>query len=258
MKPISVIIPTYKVPEALDYCLRSCIENQTLDNEIIVVVDGTLDLNRDILKKYGMKIRVINFEENQGLCKATNEGVLMATNTSVLVVNDDNVFPRNWDINLLQDWDEDTMVLTPNQIEPVPSPFRQFHIKNFGRNPKEFNYSSFLAYEEHLSEPKTEETGSTLPFLISRTNYFRTGGWDENYPLGVVVDWEFFMKCQMMGLKMVRTYRTHIYHFGSLTTKGTKETTQIRMNAEKLAWKYAAQKWGKKIQHDMLTNLKYL
>jgi glycosyltransferase involved in cell wall biosynthesis len=47
---ISVIITTYKEPEALDLCLRSAIEGQRNKNQIIVVVDGFYDINKEILK----------------------------------------------------------------------------------------------------------------------------------------------------------------------------------------------------------------
>ena len=43
---ISVIIPTYKAPEALDICLHSATTNQSLDNQIIVVVDGFYHLDK--------------------------------------------------------------------------------------------------------------------------------------------------------------------------------------------------------------------
>ena len=43
---ISVIIPTYKEPQALDICLQSAIDNQKHNNQIIVVVDGFYDINR--------------------------------------------------------------------------------------------------------------------------------------------------------------------------------------------------------------------
>jgi glycosyltransferase involved in cell wall biosynthesis len=36
---ISVIIPTYKSPDALDLCLESAIKGQNKENQIIVVVD---------------------------------------------------------------------------------------------------------------------------------------------------------------------------------------------------------------------------
>ena len=37
LKEISVIIPTYREPEVLDLCLKSCIEGQTNKNEIIAL-----------------------------------------------------------------------------------------------------------------------------------------------------------------------------------------------------------------------------
>ena len=47
---ISVIIPTYKNPEMLDLCLKSTIEGQKNKNQIIVVVDGFYDLNKEALE----------------------------------------------------------------------------------------------------------------------------------------------------------------------------------------------------------------
>ena len=60
---ISVIIPTYKSPEALDLCLQSAIEGQRNKNQIIVVVDGFYDLNKEVLEKWNQHIDVLNLEE---------------------------------------------------------------------------------------------------------------------------------------------------------------------------------------------------
>ena len=49
---ISVVIPTYQSPEYLDLCLKSIFKTQTYDNQIIVVVDGFLNLNKPVLDKY--------------------------------------------------------------------------------------------------------------------------------------------------------------------------------------------------------------
>ena len=46
---ISLIIPTYKNPTVLDLCLRSAIEGQDQDNEILVIVDGCLEENLEVL-----------------------------------------------------------------------------------------------------------------------------------------------------------------------------------------------------------------
>ena len=254
---ISVIIPTYKCPAALDLCLRSAIEGQQNKNQIIVVVDGFYDLNKEVLERWKDSIDILNLETNQGLCKGTNLGVYNAKYDKVLIVNDDNVFPRFWDTTLLDDWQEGA-VITPNQIEPFPSMFKQIHIKDMGRNPETFDLEAFWLYDYHYaSGDKTEECGSTLPIFMSKLDYIRLGGWDESYELGMVADWDFFLKCQLSGLKMIRTWNCHFYHFVSLSTM-TPEKQQQRYSSEMNGHMYAQYKWGTTIKHNQDTNLKYL
>jgi len=254
---ISVVIPTYKAPEALDLCLRSAIEGQQNKNQIIVVVDGFYDLNKPVLEKWADDIDILNLEENQGLCRGTNLGVYNAKHDKVLIVNDDNVFPRFWDTTLESDWQEGC-VFAPNQVEPYPSMFRQFVIEDLGRDPKTFDLEKFWLFDYHYaSGDKVEETGSTLPIFMSKTDYLRVGGWDENYEMGMVADWDFFLKCRLSGLKMMRTYNCHFYHFVSLTT-ATPENIQRRQQSEQSGHEYARYKWGSWIQHNPENNNKFI
>jgi glycosyltransferase involved in cell wall biosynthesis len=253
---ISVIIPTYKEPEVLDLCLYSVIKGQSNNNEIIVVVDGFYDINKEVLEKYKDKINILDLEENQGLCRATNLGVYNASNELVLIVNDDNIFPINWDKQLERAYQPNS-VLTPNQIEPIPSMFRQFHIKDLGRNPNKFNLETFWKYEIEIHESKIDETGSTLPFLISKTDYLRVGGWDESYPGAWVADWEFFMKCEMVSMKMLRTYDCHFYHFVSLGTKNPEQITESQIK-EQACHEYFHYKWGTYAKHNPINNSKLI
>ena len=119
---ISVIIPTYREPEVLDLCLRSCIEGQTNRNEIIIVVDGFYEENKEVLYKYQDDISVLDLKANVGLARATNLGVYNASNDLILIVNDDNVFPIEWDTRLESQY-KPGAVYSPNQIEPIPSIF---------------------------------------------------------------------------------------------------------------------------------------
>jgi glycosyltransferase involved in cell wall biosynthesis len=252
---ISVIIPTYKSPEALDLCLASCIQGQEHDNQIIVVVDGFYDLNKEVLEKHKDSIEILNLEENVGLCRATNLGVYNASNELILIVNDDNVFPFGWDNFLYCNYQLNT-VISPNQIEPSPSMFSQFVIENLGRDPKTFDLKAFWRYEMNLvinSENKTDETGSTLPIFMSKVDYLRVGGWDENYEQGMVADWDFFLKCKLSGMKMLRTWECNFYHFASVSVNGEK-----RRQAEMNGHEYAKYKWGNYIKHNPLDNSKYL
>lgn len=250
---ISVIIPTYKSPDALDLCLKSAIEGQQdRKNQIIVVVDGFYNINKEVLEKYSEHIDVLNLEENVGLCRGTNLGVYNAKYDRILIVNDDNVFPLDWDIELLKDYVPNA-VISPNQIEPTPSMFKQFHIKDCGRDPKTFSLENYWKYEEPLRGLFPDETGSTLPIFMSKIDYLRVGGWDENYEQGMVADWDFFLKCQLSGLKMLRIYNCHFYHFTSVSVNGEK-----RQQAERNGHEYVKYKWGSYIQHNPLNNLKFI
>jgi glycosyltransferase involved in cell wall biosynthesis len=253
---ISVIIPTYKEPEVLDLCLRSAIEGQQNKNQIIVVVDGYYNLNKEVLEKYKSKIETLVLDENIGLCRATNLGVYNASNELILVVNDDNVFPLNWDVNLEKMWIPNR-VLSSNQIEPTPSIFRQFHIKDLGRDPNTFDLDVFWKYETELSRMENDAAGSTLPFMISKKDYMRVGGWDESYPGPWVVDWEFFMKCEMSGMKMIRTYNCHFYHFVSLGTKTPERIAESQIK-EQACHEYFRYKWGTYAKHNPVNNSKLI
>jgi glycosyltransferase involved in cell wall biosynthesis len=254
---ISVIIPTYKEPKALDLCLRSAIKGQQNKNQIIVVVDGFYDLNKSVLEKYSEHIDVLNLEENIGLPRVTNLGVYNAQYDKILIVNDDNVFPDKWDTKLEEIYKPNS-IISPNQIEPYSSMFKQFKIHDLGRDPKTFDLEAFYSYELTISTPLEEETGSTLPIFMSKLDYLKVGGWDESYPGAWVVDWDFFLKCKLSGMKMTRTYNVHFYHFVSLGTESTPEEKLNKQQKEQECHIYAKYKWGTNIKHNSINNDKHI
>jgi hypothetical protein len=131
--------------------------------------------------------------------------------------------------------------------------FKQFVINNLGRDPKTFNLQDFWEFEKSIKQNKINNTGSTLPIFMSKIDYLRVGGWDENYEQGMVSDWDFFLKCQLSGLKMSRIFDCNFYHFASVSVNGEK-----RRQAEINSHEYAKYKWGTYIKHDSNSNLKYL
>ena len=249
---ISVIIPTYKSPDMLYLCLQSAIIGQHNKNQIIVVVDGHYDINSAVLDHWKEAIEVLDLKQNVGLCRGTNLGVMNAKHDKVLIVNDDNVFPKNWDITLELNWVSGA-IISPNQIEPYPSMFSQFHIKDLGKNISEFDLDKFWEYEKSISIEKQDGFGSTLPIFMSKLDYLKIGGWDDNYQLGMVADWDFFLKANLNSLALIRLYNLHFYHFASASTNG-----ESRKKAERSGHEYAKYKWGGYIQHDPESNKKFI
>jgi GT2 family glycosyltransferase len=255
---ISVIIPTYKTTQALDLCLESAIKGQQHKNQIIVVVDGFYDLNKEVLEKWSDHIDILDLEQNVGTCKALNLGVYNAGYDKILIVNDDNVFPKNWDVDLLNSYEENS-VISPNQIEPIPSIFKQFKIENLGRDPKTFDLEAFWDYASKISHQSNDDSGSTFPMFMKKYDYLKVGGFDESYPsqAGYVTDWEFSLKCTLSGLKTLRTYNCHFYHFVSLSNKSPEQVDQSRQE-EINCHEYAKYKWGSYIYSHPETNLKFI
>ena len=246
---ISVVIPTYKSPEYLDWCLHSCIEGQTFDtNEIILIVDGHYEMSESVIEKYKGKIKVVDLGTNKGMCYALNTGMWYVQNELFLIVNDDNVFPDGWDKRLLDDWNKegDKFVLTPRQIEPTGPSIFNFHISDFGTDSKTFKYEDYIEHEKLISESKLSDSGEIFPFFMQKKYYMAVGGFDLIYPSPFICDWDFFLKLELIGCKFSMTHGTHFYHFGSKATKNRDDQKEKQefTESEVVASNIFYNKWG--------------
>lgn len=94
---ISVIVPIYNVEKWLDRCLKSIINQQFKDFELILVNDGSTDNSLNICKKYLIKDSRIKLfsKKNGGLSDARNYGLRYASGKYVVFVDsDDYVLPN--------------------------------------------------------------------------------------------------------------------------------------------------------------------
>jgi|TARA_B110000977_G_scaffold82976_1_gene110886 glycosyltransferase involved in cell wall biosynthesis len=239
---ISIIIPTYRSPEHLDLCLKSCIEQQSNANEIIVVVDGFYDESKEILDKYEDRVNILDLGENQGMQMALNYGVMNATNEKIFIVNDDNVFCKDFDVEI-EEYLQERHVLTLNQIEPEGPGIFNFPVKDFGRNPKDFKYNEFIKYEPSIRKDKLTLDGGIFPFAMYKKYYLAAGGFDTIYKSPFICDWDFFLKLELIGLTFLRTSNAHLYHFGSSATKNGKDGIKFK-ESEQPAANIFMYKWG--------------
>ena len=239
---LSLIIPTYRNPEYLDICLKSVIENQVNQNEIIVAVDGFIEESQHILDKYKSDIQILDLGQNQGMQTALNLAVYNATNEFLVIINDDNVLSKDWD-QLILDKAQEGFVFTINQIEPTGPGIFNFPVKDLGKHPNEFKYKEFLEYELTLRKDDLTLDGGIFPFVISKKDYMIVGGFDNLYQSPFICDWDFFLKLDLNGTKFYRMNNLHFYHFGSAATKNGKEGTQFKAT-EHPASQVFIYKWG--------------
>ena len=75
---VSIVLPTMNGAQFIGDTIDAIL-NQTLENfELIIIEDGSTDNTAEVIKRYtDPRIRTI-FQENQGVCRATNLGYAMA------------------------------------------------------------------------------------------------------------------------------------------------------------------------------------
>jgi len=237
---ISVIIPSYRNPKCLDICLKSALENQTHENEIIVVLDGFVQESQNIVDAYNNRVSFIPVEQNSGMQYALNVGVYNASNEWILIVNDDNVFPKDWDIILEKDF-ADKLVITPNQIERTPSIF-DFVTLDFG-GVDNFDLKEYTEKEQNHREHSLTNDGEIFPFTMQKKYYMAVGGFDTIYDSPFICDWDFFLKLELIGVNFLRSRKLNFYHFGSMATKNGSESNRFR-ESEMIAADTFEYKWG--------------
>ncbi|MGQ4913277.1 MAG: glycosyltransferase [Candidatus Asgardarchaeia archaeon] len=92
---ITVVIPVYRVPKALDRLLESLLLCKYPYKEIIVIADEPTEETREILRKYSYKITAIINEERKGKVAALNEGLRLGRGDIFLFIDNDIFLPEN-------------------------------------------------------------------------------------------------------------------------------------------------------------------
>lgn len=94
---ISIIIPIYNGEKYIERCLKSIINQDYEELEIILINDGSTDKSIDILKKFkniDNRIKVID-KENTGVSDTRNRGIEEATGDYIMFIDVDDYLEEN-------------------------------------------------------------------------------------------------------------------------------------------------------------------
>ena len=90
---LSIIVPVYNVEKYLEKCLNSLC-NLEIENEIIIVNDGTKDNSLEIAKNFKKENEkeniIIISQENKGLSEARNTGLRLAQGEYISFIDSDD------------------------------------------------------------------------------------------------------------------------------------------------------------------------
>lgn len=115
---ISVIVPVYNTSKFLEKCLRSIMEQNFKEIEIICVNDGSTDNSLEILKKLQKEDNriIIIDKKNEGVSKARNTALKIAKGKYCLNIDSDDYIKQGYFKALYERAEKDNLDITLSNI----------------------------------------------------------------------------------------------------------------------------------------------
>lgn len=185
---VSVIIPTYNRPEALQECLRS-VQQQTRRPDDIVVVDDASQ--PAIATTHGE--RIIRQPQNRGVAEARNAGAAVAAGDILVFIDDDCRAEPTW-------------------LETLLAPIEQ------GQADFTFGCTEYIArgYRGYFPERLVTNQGGRWPgaanFAVRREAFLTIGGFSDEYLYFHNEDTELAIRLVAKGFSFQRVPTATVIH----------------------------------------------
>lgn len=204
----TVIIVTHNHMDYIEECLKSVINNESV--EIIVIDNQSIDKTPEFVEKYFPNVKVIRNPENIGYGAANNIGADLSTKDLLIILNPDTKLEPDSIDKLLKPLSHNPDIITI----PKALVYNGEMINTCG-NKQHFTGMAFTrgAKEkpEDRNSPRFVNGLSGVCFAISKKNYLKLGGFDENIFL-YMEDSELSWRINAAGMKIFYVPEAVIYH----------------------------------------------
>lgn len=194
---VSIVIPTYNSSKFLEETLKSALESNYPNFEIIVMDDGSTDSTKSILdlwaNRFPEKIRVFH-QCNQGPSIARNQGIHRASGEYILPLDSDDKIHRDYISLAVEKIESDP------EIKVVYCEAEKFGSKNGFWRLKPFSLDK-LALDNMIF----------ISALFKKSDWKKTGGFDPRFYYGWE-DWEFWISMLKSGGKVEKLPMVGFYY----------------------------------------------
>jgi GT2 family glycosyltransferase len=211
-KTFSVIIPTYKRPQALARCLAALQEVDYPESQFeIIVVDDGGGIPESLLYRYKKRLPVRFISQKQmGPATARNAGAAVAVNDIVVFLDDDCIVGRNWLFSLEQAFDQ-----TPNHL--IGGKTEIGDKQNIYSRASQY-LIDFL-YANYTDAGGNPQFFTSNNFALDRRAFLDSGGFDQRFKKAAGEDREFCRRWNRNGGKFLYVPLIVVYHYPQLTLK---------------------------------------
>ncbi|MCX6231775.1 MAG: glycosyltransferase [Bacteroidetes bacterium] len=231
---LSIIIVNYNVAYFLEQCLHSVLlAANTVDNEIIVVDNNSVDTSVKMLREKYPEVKLIENKVNSGFSKANNQAIKEAKGEYILLLNPDTVVESNTFTKIIayMDAHQDAggmgvkMIdgqgnFLPESKRGLPTPEVAFY-KIFGLSklfPKSRKFGKYHLGYLNNDEIHEVEILSGAFMLIRKSVLDKIGLLDEDFFMyGEDIDLSY--RIILAGYKNIYFPETRIIHYKGESTK---------------------------------------
>ena len=216
---ISCIIPVFNGEAFLGEALASVFAQTLLPAEVIVVDDGSTDGTRDVVDRFGERIRYV-YQDNKGPAAARNKGIALATGSLLAFLDADDLWlPQKLARQVRRFAERGDLQVSVTQV-------RNFWIEELRAEANAMLDHRLAAVALPGYVPQT--------MLARREVFARVGPFDERLRIGEDTDW--FLRATDLGIVMELIpevlVRRRLHH-----TNLTRSGGELRSNLTDAVWR---------------------
>ncbi len=216
---ISIVIPCYNASAYIEETLRSILDQELVDLEIIVIDDGSTDTSKEKILCLQDKRITYKYQQNKGVSWARNEGLKLAKGNYIVFFDADDIMTKEF---LAVRYHE---LVTKRDLDFVSGEVVRFKnnidLKGYGKGAQ--NISEILLYHPEVDSCPSNYM-FTAQFLFEKHLVF-------NDKLSSTADRYFLIECMRVGrTKCVRGKGALRYRVSDSSMSGTLNAGLVNDN----------------------------
>lgn len=245
MNKVSIIMLTFNQLTDTKKTLESLFNTTKCDYELIFVDNGSKDGTIKFLEKLKEEkgnIKIIKNDINLGFAKANNQGIKIAKGEYVLLLNNDVILSRNWLEKLVICMESDKNI---GVVGPLTNHAVGQQVINYTFSKKNNDVLKFAEIINMKYSGVYEHTHRIIGFcmLIKREVIDQVGLLDERFGPGGFEDYDYCLRVNQHGYKIMIAKDVFVYHFGG---RGYSKNDLDYNNLRKQNFQIFVDKWVKK------------
>lgn len=215
-KKTSIIMLTYNQVEDTKNCVESLIKYTMPEYELIFIDNGSTDETHvylEQLKGSRDNIRLIFNDSNLGFAKANNQGIRIAEGDYILLLNNDVILTEGWLERLICCAENDPMigVVGPSTNKAVG---QQVVALTVEYEQRDIARAASLLLMKNAGYWSEAHRIIGFCMLIKKEVIEKTGMLDERFGPGGFEDYDFCLRVNQTGYKIVIANDVFVYHMG--------------------------------------------